>query len=264
MTRTVPFAVLLAGILAGCASNVTMKPPTIPAPLIGKIPVSVGLRMPDDFQHYVHQESVYGKEEWSIDMGRSNAAFFTQLFNFMFKSVVVLDADDDPSKMDIDALIEPSIDAFEFSTPSQSNTDSFAVWIRYRLKVYDHDGTLVSNWPVAAYGKSQTSGGNSQALQHAAVLAMRDAAALMIMKFDKVTRISELADQPVSRPLPTIVPLPEPGGDEEQQDATPENAAPGNAAPGNSTPENTAPENAAPENTAPEAIATEEQQDDSS
>ena len=165
MTRTAPFAVLLAGFLAGCASNVTMKSPTIPAPLIEKIPVNIGLRMPDDFQHYVHQESVYGKEEWSIDMGRSNAAFFTQLFNYMFKSVAVLGADDDPKTMDIDALIEPSIDAFEFSTPSQSSTDSFAVWIRYRLKVYDHNGTLVSNWPVAAYGKSQASGGSSKALR---------------------------------------------------------------------------------------------------
>ena len=118
-----------------------------------------------------------------------------------------------------------------------SSTDSFAVWIRYRLKVYDHNGTLVSNWPVAAYGKSQAAGGSSKALQHAAVLAMRDAAALMIMKFDKVTRISQLADKPASRPLPTIMPLPEPGDDEQLQDA-------------------------APENNVPEDTASEEQQDD--
>jgi hypothetical protein len=261
--------VLLAGILAGCASNVTMKPPTIPAPLIEKIPVTVGLRMPDDFQHYVHQESVYGKEEWSIDMGRSNAAFFTQLFNYMFQSVAVLDADDDPQKMNIDALIEPSIDAFEFSTPSQSNTDSFAVWIRYRLKVYDHDGTLVSNWPVAAYGKSQTSGGKSKALQHAAVLAMRDAAALMIMKFDKVTRISELADKPVSRPLPTLVTLPQPGdtGDTGTTDETGTTDDAGDAGKNGKNDDSekqqdAAPGDAAPRDDAPESSATEAQHDD--
>ena len=112
---------------------------------------------------------------------------------------MILRPDDDPRLMPIDALIEPSIDAFEFSTPEQSNTDAFAVWIRYRMKVYDRDGNLVSNWPVAAYGKSQKSGiGGSDALQRAAILAMRDAAALMVMKFDNVTRISSLKDGPLA------------------------------------------------------------------
>ena len=61
-----------------------------------------------------------------------------------------------------------SIDAFEFSTPEQSSTEAFAVWIRYRLKVFDRDGKLTSNWPVAAYGKSQTTTmGGSAALQRA-------------------------------------------------------------------------------------------------
>jgi hypothetical protein len=163
--------------------------------------------MPDNFNNYVHEEDVYGREQWSISLGRSNAALFTQLFGHMFQSVTVLGEDDDPKGMGLDALIEPSIDAFEFSTPSQSRTDSFAVWIRYRLKVYDRDGTLISNWPVAAYGKSLTSSmSQNDALRRAAVLAMRDAAALMIMKFDKVTRISELADDPAQQPAPSAIP----------------------------------------------------------
>jgi len=104
--------------------------------------------MPANFQHFVHEEEVYGREEWSIDLGNSNAALFTQLFGHMFDDVRVLQKNDDPKDLPIDALIEPSIDAFEFSVPNQSKTDSFAVWIRYRLKIYDRDGTLVSNWPV--------------------------------------------------------------------------------------------------------------------
>ena len=195
--RSALATLLVAGFLGGCASNVKMAPPTIPVPLVNKIPVSVGLRLPENFDSFVHEESFFGREEWSIDLGSSNRALFTQLFGHMFRSVTVLGADDDPKLMDLDALIEPSIDAFEFSTPAQSRTEAFAVWIRYRLKVYDREGTLISNWPVAAYGKSQTKTLNQdEALQRAAVLAMRDAAALMIMKFDQVTRISELADQP--------------------------------------------------------------------
>lgn len=201
---------LLIGMLGGCASRVTLKAPTIPEPLLAQIDMSVGVRMPDEFEHYVHEEMVYGHEEWSIDLGRSNAALFEQLFAYMFSSVTVLGPDDDPQLMGLDALIEPTIDAFEFSTPGQSNTEAFAVWIRYRLKVYDPEGELVSNWPVAAYGKSQTTTmGGSNALQRAAILAMRDAAALMIMKFDNVTRISELAGSASTPRSPLLRPKPE-------------------------------------------------------
>lgn len=196
-------------MLGGCASNVTLKAPTIPEPLLAQIEMSVGVRMPAEFEHYVHEETVYGHEEWSIDLGRSNAALFEQLFAFMFSSVTVLTPDDDPQLMALDALIEPTIDAFEFSTPGQSNSDAFAVWIRYRLRVFDPDGNLVSNWPVAAYGKSQTTKmGGSSALQRAAVLAMRDAAALMIMKFDNVTRISDLAGGASAPKSPLLRPEP--------------------------------------------------------
>lgn len=206
-------------MMAGCSSNVTLPAPTIPKPLVEQIPMSVGLRMPSDFEMFVHEEKVYGKQEWSINLGRSNAALFEQLLSFMFAGVVKVAADDDPQLMPLDALIEPSIDAFEFSTPEQSNTDAFAVWIRYRIKVYDREGKLVSNWPVSAYGKSQTTTlGKTEALQRAAVLAMRDAAALMIMKFDDVTRISSLAGS--SRDSAPVVQPKENNGDAEKVQAT--------------------------------------------
>ena len=207
MNRTSLLGILLVGLITGCTSSVTLRTPTIPEPLLEQIPISVGLRMAEDFEHYVHQEKIFGQEEWNIDLGRSNAALFEQLFAFMFADVTVLGPDDDPQAMGLDALIETSIDAFEFSTPTQSNTDAFAVWIRYRLRVYDKEGKLVSNWPVSAYGKSQTTTlGGDEALARAAVLAMRDAAALMIMKFDNVTRISSLADKPGSGPSPAAEP----------------------------------------------------------
>lgn len=199
MKPTALFAVLLGGLVCGCSSNVQLTAPSIPAPLVEKIPVAIALRMPADFQQYQHTETVLGRDEYSINLGNSNASLFTQLFQYMFKSVVIIGPDTDPATLGVDALVEPSIDAFEFSTPTQSQTDAFAVWIRYRVKVYDREGALVSNWPVSAYGKSLTSSGSKdKALRNAAVLAMRDAAALMILKFDKVTRIGDLAEKPVA------------------------------------------------------------------
>lgn len=199
---------LLAFFLAGCSSNVVLDSPTIPTPVIQKIPASVAVRYPQEFEHYVHTEEVLGREEWSIDLGRSNAAFFTQLLGHMFEKLTIIRASDDATLLDIDALIEPSIDAFEFSVPNQSKTDAFAVWIRYRIKVYDREGLETANWPVSAYGKSQsTTMGGSDALRRAAILAMRDAAALMIMQLDKATGISLMvkADAPQPEPDPLSV-----------------------------------------------------------
>jgi len=151
--------------------------------------------MPAEFDNFVHEEEIIGREQWSINLGNSNSALFEQLFGFMFEEVTILKSDDDAGQFSFDALIEPSIDAFEFSVPNQSKTEAFAVWIRYRLKVYNGEGEEVANWPVSAYGKSATETlSGSQALQRAAVLAMRDAAALMIMKLDEATGISKLAE----------------------------------------------------------------------
>lgn len=192
--RTVMTGTFIVSLLAGCGSSVTLDPPTIPQPLINTIPLSVVVRMPDDFEHFVHEEDVLGREQWKIDLGRSNHVFFEQLLGYMFENVTVIAEEDDPYELTFDALIEPTIDAFEFSVPNQTKTDAFAVWIRYRIKVFDPDGQLVVNWPLSAYGKSLTTTmGGSDALQRAAVLAMRDAAALMILKFNAKTFASTLS-----------------------------------------------------------------------
>ncbi len=202
VTKRSTFAIgLLAMMLAGCGSTITMEEPTIPAPRVEKIPVDVALRLPKEFDHFVHTEEILGKESWTIDLGRSNAAFFTQLFGYLFDNVTVLGPEDDARDFGFDALIEPSVDGFEFSVPSQSKTEAFAVWIRYRIQVFDRAGNSASNWTVSAYGKTQKEGlVGSDSLQRAAVLAMRDAAALIIMQLDKATQISQLADGPIAPP----------------------------------------------------------------
>ncbi len=185
-------------LVAGCSSTVTMEMPTIPEPRIEKIPVEVAVRLPAEFQDFVHTEEVLGKDTWTIHLGSSNAAFFTQLFGYMFDSVIVLGPDDDPRDYQFDALVEPVIEGFEFSVPSQSQTNAFAVWIRYRISVFDSIGNRASSWTVSAYGKSEKEGlGGSDSLRRAAILAMRDAAALIIMQMDKVTKIRQLANGPL-------------------------------------------------------------------
>lgn len=191
--RTYLIVALLTAVLSGCATNVSVDNPRIPDPLITPMPLSVGARYPEAFDHFVHEEQVIGKEKWQVDLGSSNKMLFDKLFSAMFTDFQVVGESVDPASLGIDAMIEPTIDAFEFSVPEQSQTDAFAVWIRYRIKIFDRTGTQIANWPISAYGKSQTAlFGDDEALRRAAVLAMRDAAALIIMQMDKSTGISSL------------------------------------------------------------------------
>lgn len=216
--KAISTAAFLVAIEA-CSSQVTVNNPTIPDPLVDKIPISVAVRYPDDFQHFIHEEQVIGRETWTVDLGQSNALLFTKLFRAMFNDLTVVDSGDDPRDLRIDALIEPSIDAFEFSVPSQSQTESFAVWIRYRIKIFDSEGNQFANWPISAYGKSQsTKMGGDDALRRAAVLAMRDAAALVIMQMDKATGIGKLNRNSLS----SVVARPEPAVREPVQPESPE------------------------------------------
>jgi hypothetical protein len=191
-------SIVLAVLMTGCASNVTVDTPTIPVPHIDKLPLDVAIRIPEEFNDFVHEENVLGREKWSIHLGSANAKFFEQLFGYMFENVIVLGPEDDALQYTFDALIEPSIEGFEFSVPNQSKTDDFAVWIRYRMRIFDSAGTSAASWTVSAYGKSQKEGlGGSKSLQRAAVLAMRDAAALILLQMNNATKIAALADGPI-------------------------------------------------------------------
>jgi len=196
-------------LVTGCSGGgaVQLHNPTIPEPLVKQLPLKVAVRYPDVFNNFVHEEQVIGKQKWSIDLGPSNRLLFTQLFSSMFTELTVIDSETDPGDLEVDALIEPSIDAFEFSVPNQSQTDDFAVWIRYRLKIFDSEGVQIANWPIAAYGKSLTTtfGGN-EALQRAAVLAMRDAAALIILQMGRATGINQLSQHRAAQEPETTTP----------------------------------------------------------
>ena len=197
-------------LVIGCSGGgaVQLHDPTIPEPLVKQLPLKVAVRYPDVFNNFVHEEQVIGKQKWSIDLGQSNRLLFTQLFRSMFTELTVIDSETDPGDLELDALIEPSIDAFEFSVPNQSQTDDFAVWIRYRLKIFDNEGVQIANWQIAAYGKSLTTtfGGN-EALQRAAVLAMRDAAALIILQMGRATGINQLSQHRASQEPETNTPV---------------------------------------------------------
>lgn len=203
-TRFLFGLILTAAMLGGCGGSMTLDTPTFPQPLVKTLPMHVGLRISPEMYAFSHEEEVLGRETWKVDMGEANAKMFEQLFGHMFNRVTLIDEAADATDIGLDALVETSIDAFEFSVPEQTQNNAYSIWIRYRLKVYDDEGEMIANWPVSAYGRSESGGLGSgdDSLEKAAILAMRDAAALMILRFDKETGIGALQPAPVSAEAP--------------------------------------------------------------
>ena len=185
--------IIILTILNGCSSQVKINDPNIPKLLINQLPYTVAIIYPENFDSFIHEEKVIGKKSWQVDFTRSNILLFNEVFRSFFTTSKVIETPDTDTSDNFDFTIYPSIDAIEFSVPEQSQDETFSVWIRYRVKIFDYNGEEIVNWPISAYGKTSTSTfSDEQDLAQAAILAMRDAAALIILQLEKTQEFNNL------------------------------------------------------------------------
>lgn len=201
-------ALLLA---AGCTPTRFEAEPVIPEPLVVRIPVVVGVHVPQAFREAVHQEKRDGAE-FTILIGKAQTHGFERLMNAMFDRVVSLASPELAAATDaaIRGVLEPVLEEFSFVTPRDTGTPLYAVSLRYRINAYAPDGRLVDSWSFTGYGAQ--SGGSApgqgkEALRQAAALAMRDAGARIAVEFREQAIVRGLieADPP---PAPTGPPVP--------------------------------------------------------
>jgi hypothetical protein len=185
---------LLVGLLAlvGCGGASVSVPPVLPVPLVERVPLVMGMHLSEELLAYEHREKLEQSGEWKIDLGGAQTNMFENLLTGMFEGVRPVA---DPSSPDgeVDGVLVPRIEEVQFSTPEQTRSEYFEVWVRYRFQLHDRDGTLVGEWPLTAYGKANAHnyGMNSRepALQAAALSALRDAMAFFTVQFRTVPAV---------------------------------------------------------------------------
>jgi hypothetical protein len=209
-----PAAWLACALLAGCAATEFEAQPNIPAPLVTKIPLVVGLYMDAAFRDKVYQEKRDGGD-YSIAIGKAQADGFARLMGAMFDRVVPVDAVDAGGRTDpqIRAVLQPVLEDFAFVTPVDSGSDVYAVSLKYRVNGYRPDGQLIDSWTFTGYGAARNDSmlsGGSDTLKAAVQLAMRDAAARLATEFRDQAVVRGLLPQvPGSAPeAPVEVTLP--------------------------------------------------------
>ena len=171
-------------VLAGCASAVVVES-EFPTPVVESLPLAVGLYYEPALRDFIHAEALPRSSTWTIDLGDANLAMLEPLYEAMFASTRQIEtlppSDSDASS--VDAILSSAINRFEFDVPATSRDQFVEVWLEYRLELRDPGGTVLIDWPVKGYGKAEIDGSREAAVQRAAIVAMREAGALISTEF---------------------------------------------------------------------------------
>ena len=188
ITASVLFS--LAGtFLGGCASSVDIQS-EFPLPLIEPLPVRVGLIYDELFVRYEYFEEIPRQATWTIFLGDANQVLLDGLAQSMFLEAYPVESFPLTSTdvLRLDGVLQPELEKFEFDVPIGGNDEFVEVWMQYRLKLFDTDGELVTDWPVSGYGKAEL-GNKEAALNRATVVAMREVGAAVSTRFGELPQV---------------------------------------------------------------------------
>ena len=183
--------VIAAGAcLTGCGGSQVIVESSFPTPLIEPLPVSMGIIIPDELYNFIYTEDIPDQSLWTIALGDANVAMLEPIFKGMFRETrdvesLALVAGDST----LDGVIEPKLEKFEFDVPTGERDEFVEVWLQYQITVYEPDGGTVIQWPVSGYGKSELIRDPEDAVQRAAIVAMREAGATISTKFSEQPQV---------------------------------------------------------------------------
>ncbi len=187
--------------LTGCATEVVVEgsfPPALTRPL----PVNATLVFDQPFREYIFRNQ--GSREVSIAVGTTQMALFTSVARSMFQGIATLDQL--PPSATSELIIMPVVEEVQVAMPSETQLNIFEVWIKYNIRVFDGNAQPVADWIMPAYGKTPTRflKSDAEALNQAAIVALRDAGANLVTGF---ARVPEIRDWLAARPARTASPL---------------------------------------------------------
>jgi hypothetical protein len=180
-------------LLAGCVIPVRTDAPLMITRSPERIPVNMGIYYPLDFID--HKEQIGGAD---ILIGAASVNLFDQAARSLFaKASPVSRRPPLTDRVDVQGVIEPRIEAFDFRSPEDfagvgivarhTAAQPYAAAIRYRFVVYDRAGGEIASWVVI--GKKLTLG-DSAARSSVIDAALQDATLRFMQTFREVPAIT--------------------------------------------------------------------------
>ena len=188
---------LIAVLCQSCSQSIVMNT-LIPEPLVDIIEkVSLAVIYDDNIKNYQFENINSESEEPTIkiDFANSQVNLFNKILQSFFPDLIELKNESNEIQPNIDLYMESKLDTFELLTPTESRNDKYAVWLKYKIDIFDHKKNLLSNWNITGYGEHGTESRAPESLTKAVDLALRDVGVNLVIKieddFEKVVKNNE-------------------------------------------------------------------------
>lgn len=179
---------LVAANLAACGATQVHPQLKLPKALIIPLDVDVGVFYGPDYRKFEHRETRWGSD-YKVALGDEHVRMTDALFSQAFTHTTPLakfPTETEPAPAAVKAVIEPRIVQYSFITPRDTNSDFYAVTIKYRLNLSTPSGVAVDSFQFTGYGTADSGAMSSEKpMQAATTTAMRDAAAKFLVQFPK-------------------------------------------------------------------------------
>lgn len=187
---------VIAVLLSACSAATINITGTFPAPLVSKLPLTVGVYYDDAFfnHSYIEINDNTGDDQYIINSGASQVALFNTMLPAVFEEVVLLDSMDNAGEMtDLDAVFVPAIEEFQVGLPQKTRLNVYEIWVKYNMRLSDTNGDYIADWVMTAYGKSpeETFQSVDAGVNDAANVALRDLAASFTLGFSNIPEVNE-------------------------------------------------------------------------
>ena len=207
-------ALFILLLVVACTSREVVVEGAFPTPLIDPVPVSVGILFTQEFREHELIDDATGRGEvsWRVSTGSAQVDFWSTLFPAFFQNVVFINSYEDLETYDVDAVLIPEVSEVQYAIPLYTSVKVYEIWMRYQLslvepeQIMDADNKTINlenmqafaEWPLTAYGKTPTAFMQSDvdAVNLAAVMALRDAGANFITSFARVPGVMDWIENP--------------------------------------------------------------------
>jgi len=183
-------------LLTACSATTINIEGSFPAPLVQKLPLTVGVYYDEAFinHSFIEINDNTGDDQYIINSGASQLELFNTMLPAVFEQVVQLDSLESASSMsDIDAVFVPAIEEFQVGLPQKTRLNVYEIWVKYNMRLAQSNGDYIADWVMTAYGKSpeETFQSVDAGVNDAANVALRDLAASFTLGFSNIPEINE-------------------------------------------------------------------------
>jgi len=159
----------------------------IPEPLVAKIEnFNLAVIYDETIKNYQFENinSESGEATIKIDFANSQVNLFNKILKSFFPELIELTSKNNEIYSNIDLYMEAKLETFELLSPTESRNDKYAVWLKYKIDIYDHKSILLSSWNITGYGEHGTESRAPESLTRAVDLALRDSGVNLVIKIE--------------------------------------------------------------------------------